>query len=103
MYFAVDWCKRIDFDRMRELRVERLACIMKQKEVDGIFSLKHQNVRYMTGLRPLWFPIVRMRDAALFRDDGRKIVYPASGDAPHRKTTMYWMNSEDIRPMPALE
>lgn len=103
MYLAVDWCKRVDFDRMRELRVECLTRIMKKKGVDAIFSLKHQNIRYMTGLRPLWFPIVRMRDAALFRSDGRRIVYPASGDAPHRKATMYWMNAEDVRPMPALE
>jgi Xaa-Pro aminopeptidase len=103
MYLAVDWCRRVDFDRMREQRVKRLTGIMKEKSVDGIFSLKHQNVRYITGLRPLWFPIVRMRDAALLRSDGRRIAYPASGDAPHRKATMYWMNPDDIRPMPALE
>jgi len=103
MYFAVDWGRRVDFDRMRALRIERLTGIMKQKGVNGIFSLKHQNVRYITGLRPLWFPIVRMRDAALLRDDGRRLCYPASGDAPHRKATMYWMAPDDIRPMPALE
>ncbi len=103
MYYAVDWTKRVDFDRMRELRVDRLTRIMRERGLDGIFSLKHQNVRYITGLRPLWFPIVRMRDAALLRSDGRRIAYPASGDAAHRKATMYWMDANDIRPMPALE
>ena len=103
MYFAVDWARRVDFDRLRALRVERLTSLMRRYGIEGIFALKHQNVRYISGQRPLWFPIVRMRDAALIRDDGRIIAYPASGDAPHRKATMYWLDPENIRPMPALE
>lgn len=103
MYFEVDWARRVDHDRCRLLRREALTREMQARGIDAIFTLKQENVRYATGLRPLWFPIVRMRDGALIRKDGRTICLPASGDSAHRKATMYWMDPKDVRPLPALE
>lgn len=103
MYYEVDWARRVDHDRCRELRRQALVREMQARGIDAIFTLKQENARYATGLRPLWFPIVRMRDGALIRKDGRAICLPSSGDCAHRKATMYWMDPADVRPLPALE
>ena len=103
MYFITDWTKRIDFDRLREKRLESLRQRMKERKIMALLSFKNESIRYMTGLRPLWFPIAMIRSAAIFVSDQDPMCYVIGGDWAHRKATMYWLKAENIRPLAALE
>jgi hypothetical protein len=57
MYFAVDWTKRIDFDLLRRERTKSLNEQIRKHGLDALLCFKAENLRYMMGYRPLWWPI----------------------------------------------
>ena len=57
MYYAVDWVDRVDFPKMREMRVQRLRETMVKHNLDALITFRAENIRYMTNMRPLWWPI----------------------------------------------
>ena len=57
MHFAIDWTRRIDFDLLRQERAKSLNEQIKAYGLDGLLCFKAENIRYMTGYRPLWWPI----------------------------------------------
>jgi len=103
MYFITDWVKRVDFDVLREMRIKSLRQKMKERNLRAILSFKHESIRYMTGLRPIWGPIVLIRSAAIIAQEGDPVCYPTGGDWAHRKATAYWLKPENIRLLGALE
>jgi Xaa-Pro aminopeptidase len=54
MYFSVDWVDRIDFATLRQYRKDRLQEKMKEHGLDALICFRAENIRYMTGMRPLW-------------------------------------------------
>ena len=104
MNFAVDWVDRVDFVKMREMRTERLREHMKKHGLDALVTFRAENIRYMTGLRPLWWPITFIsRNASIMTQNSRPILYVTSGDAPRCRATMTWMKPEEIRPCGTME
>lgn len=101
MYFDTDWTKRVDFDRMRTERVARLREQMRRHQLDVVIGFKFENTRYLSGLRPLWFPITLLRSAAITTPgDGDPILcYVTAGDWEHRRETMYWLPKDNVRPL----
>lgn len=104
MYFLVDWVKRIDFDRMRELRTARLREKMAEFGLDGMALFKVENVNYASGVQPSWMPSVPIRNATMLsREPGDIACFVASGNWSHRVKTSHWLKSENIKPFPLME
>jgi Xaa-Pro aminopeptidase len=104
MDFAVDWTKRIDFDLLRQERLRRLNEQIKKHGLDAIFCFKAENLRYMTGYRPLWWPISFLtRNAGVMVADKEPILFPTSGCYERCRDAMYWMKKENIRPLATME
>lgn len=104
MNFAVDWVDRVDFVKMREMRTENLRKAMKKHGLDALLTFRAENIRYMTGMRPLWWPITFIsRNASMMTQDSRPVLYVTSGDAPRCRATMTWMKPEDIKPCGTME
>ncbi len=103
MYFLTDWTTRIDFDRLRRLRLEAVRRAMADHRLDAILAFKYENIRYITGLRPLWFPFVQIRNAAVVTPDRGPICFVNGGDWAHRHATMTWMDPKDVRILGPLE
>lgn len=104
MDFLTDSEKKIDFDKLRDERCARIQEILEKNDLDAILTFKHENTRYITGLKPLWFPIVRMRDAAVaIRGKPDPILFAGGGDADAKRQAMYWLKPENILPFPPLE
>ncbi|MBM2832834.1 MAG: hypothetical protein HW414_1886, partial [Dehalococcoidia bacterium] len=103
MYFATDWTRRIDFDALRSKRQARLRDQMEQHDLDGILAFEFANVRYIAGLRPLWTPNFDLMSAALITRTSQEVIcWPFQDDTPHRRSTMYWMNPDHVRPFPGI-
>jgi Xaa-Pro aminopeptidase len=104
MDFAVDWTKRIDFDLLRRTRTASLNEHIKKHELDALLCFKAENIRYMTGYRPLWWPISFLtRNAGIMAVDKDPILFPTSGCYERCRDTMYWMKKENIRPLATME
>jgi Xaa-Pro aminopeptidase len=104
MDFAVDWTKRIDFDLLRRERTKNLNEQIKKHGLDALLCFKAENLRYMTGYRPLWWPISFLtRNAGIMAADKEPILFPTSGCVERCRNTMYWMPEENIRPLATME
>jgi len=103
VYFLTDWTTRVDFDRLRVLRWQAIRSAMRRDGLDAILVFKYENTRYVAGLRPLWFPLAQLRNAAIMTPDGDVICFVTGGDHAHRKATMTWLKPENVRPLAALE
>jgi Xaa-Pro aminopeptidase len=104
MDFAVDWTKRIDFDLLRRERTRSLNEQIKKHGLDALLCFKAENLRYMTGYRPLWWPISFLtRNAGIMAADKEPILFPTSGCVERCRNTMYWMSEENIRPLATME
>jgi Xaa-Pro aminopeptidase len=104
MDFAIDWTKRIDFDLLRRERTKSLSAQIKKHKLDAILCFKAENLRYMTGYRPLWWPISFLtRNAGIMVADKEPILFPTSGCYERCRDSMYWMKQENIRPLATME
>lgn len=104
MDFAVDWTKRIDFDLLRTLRTKRLNEEIKKRGLDALLCFKADNIRYMTGYRPLWWPISFLtRNAAIMAPDKEPILFPTSGCYERCLESMSWMPKGNLRPLATME
>ena len=104
MDFAIDWTRRIDFDLLRKERTKSLNEQIKKHGLDAVLCFKAENLRYMTGYRPLWWPISFLtRNAGIMAPDKEPILFPTSGCYERCRDTMYWMTKENIRPLATME
>ena len=104
MYFMTDWVDRIDFNAMRRWRLQRLQEQMGASGMDGIISFRAENIRYFTGMRPLWWPICfTSRNCGIVAQKGEPILYVTSGDWARCRQTMTWLPQENIRPCATME
>lgn len=104
MDFAVDWTKRIDFDLLRRERTKCLNEHIKKQGLDALLCFKAENIRYMTGYRPLWWPISFLtRNAGIMAADKEPLLFPTSGCYERCRDSMYWMKKENIRPLATME
>ncbi|UCD97103.1 MAG: aminopeptidase P family protein [Candidatus Bathyarchaeota archaeon] len=103
--FGVDWETRIDFQKLRSDRLERIKAQMRQMNVDCLLSFRPENIRYTTAYRALqWFTGMSVtRNTVVLPQEGDPILYVASGDWKRSVSTMPWLKKENIRPLAVLE
>lgn len=101
MRFISDWNQPVDFERMRSNRLSRARAQMRAAKLDLVLAFKYENVRYISGLRPLWFPVPMFRSAALTTpvDDAPVVCFVTVGDWEHRRSTMNWLEPDNVRPL----
>lgn len=97
MYFITDWTRRVDFDRMRRERLERARAEIGAAGLDAVVCLRVENVRYLTGLRPGWYPYSQFRYAAVMVGKEDPVCLVDSEDWAHRATTMYWLDRGRVK------
>ena len=103
MYYLTDWTKRVDFDQLRDLRLQAARSAIRHAGLDAILVFKYENTRQVAGLRPLWFPLAQLRNAVVMTPDSDVILFVTGGDHAHRRQTMYWLKPDNVRPLAALE
>jgi Xaa-Pro aminopeptidase len=104
MDYAVDWTTRIDWDLIRQKRLERLQAELLASELDGFFSFRAENIRYATNMRPLWWPInFTGRNCAVIAPEGDPVLYVTSGDWARCQQVMHWLPQDNIRPCGTMD
>jgi Xaa-Pro aminopeptidase len=102
--FMVDWEQRIDFERLRKMRLERANAIMKKHDFDALILFRRENTRYLTSYHPLhWVAGYITKDAVILVRDSEPILYAASPDVPRVEASMPWIAKENLKSLPHLE
>jgi len=84
--------------------MEKVRKGIKENNLDAVLLFKAENLRYLTGYRPLWWTQCFLtRNAGLMTADSDPILFPTSGCAERCWVTMDWMPKENIRPLATLE
>jgi len=69
----VDWETRIDFEKMRRERLQKARDAMAKNDVDYLILLRLENARYVTGIKRLYWPTIRL-------GGGPIVVLPREGN-----------------------
>lgn len=97
---GVDYEARIDFQALREDRLERARQALADSELDGLLLWKDENVRFLSGLRP---QIIQGKSAllngCLLTEDGALTLFCSGGEVDRVRTVMPWIESVETVPI----
>jgi len=85
-----DWQERINFDKLRTQRSERMRTIMKQRGVPALLVTGGSNTRYLTGLKGPEF--VSGAWYVLFFAEAEPIVFAHAGYSNHYVEECPWIS-----------
>lgn len=99
---AVDYERRLDWEALRERRVDRARAAMREQGADALLLFKDENVRFLSGLRP---QIIAGKSAllngCLLRADGAMVLFLSGGEVDRARLTMPWVT--EIHAIPIME
>ena len=73
---GMDWQQRVNWDRLREYRIERARTMMKKHGLGAVLCMYDENVRYITAtLTPGWCRLKPGLRYAMLCGDGRPIMF----------------------------
>jgi Xaa-Pro dipeptidase len=97
---GVDYEARIDFQALREDRLERARRALADSELDAVLLWKDENVRFLSGLRP---QIIQGKSAllngCLLTQDGVLTLFCSGGEVDRVQTVMPWIESVETVPI----
>ncbi len=106
MEYNQDWRQGIDFVKLRQERMARLEQKMGQYGLDALLSFSADHIRYMSGYRPLWWPIpthALTRGFAMFVPGKGPVVFVPGPDLHRTRASMNWLPADQIKVMDHLE
>ncbi|MBB5790476.1 M24 family metallopeptidase [Jiangella mangrovi] len=89
---AVDWEERIDLDRLRRERLERLRAALNQSELGALLAFDFANIRYMTSTHIGTWAVDKLIRFALLPRGGEPIVWDFGSAARHHQLYNPWLD-----------
>ena len=88
---AVDWETRIDFNRLREQRVERLRKQLEKSDLGALLAFDFANIRYMSSTHIGTWAVDKMIRFALITRTTDPIVWDFGSAAKHHQLYNPWL------------
>ncbi|MBO9521398.1 MAG: aminopeptidase P family protein [Nocardioidaceae bacterium] len=92
---AVDWEKRIDFDRLRDERLARLREQLERSDVGAVLAFDFTNIRYMTSTHIGTWAVDKMIRFALLMRGADPVLWDFGSAAKHHQLYNPWLNDEE--------
>ncbi|SDU80464.1 M24 family metallopeptidase [Jiangella alkaliphila] len=89
---AVDWETRIDLDRLRRERLDRLRAALERSELGALLAFDFANIRYMTSTHIGTWAIDKLIRFALLPRGGEPIVWDFGSAARHHQLYNPWLD-----------
>ncbi|RIQ25247.1 M24 family metallopeptidase [Jiangella rhizosphaerae] len=89
---AVDWEQRIDVDRLRRERLERLRAALDRSELGALLAFDFANIRYMTSTHIGTWAVDKLIRFALLPRGGEPIVWDFGSAARHHQLYNPWLD-----------
>jgi Xaa-Pro dipeptidase len=92
---AVDWEERVNLDRLRRERLDRLRAELARSDLGAVLAFDFSNIRYMTSTHiGTWAMDKLIRFALLTRADDDPIVWDFGSAARHHQLFNPWLSPE---------
>jgi Xaa-Pro dipeptidase len=89
---AVDWEQRLDLDRLRTQRLERLKAELERSELGAVLAFDFSNIRYMTATHIGTWAIDKLIRFALLPRGGEPIIWDFGSAARHHQLYNPWLD-----------
>jgi Xaa-Pro aminopeptidase len=89
---AVDWEQRIDIDRLRRERLERLRTELEQSDLGAVLSFDFSNIRYMTSTHIGTWAMDKLIRFSLLVRGGEPIIWDFGSAARHHQLYNPWLD-----------
>jgi len=100
---AVDWEERVNFERLRVERLNRIKKLLKQSEAGALLCFDMTNVRYITATHIGTWAQDKMSRFTLLPQDDEPILWDFGSAARHHQLYAPWLDGEKrSRPDPTL-
>ena len=94
---GVDWEERINFDRMRRQRLERIKDALDKTDIEMLFIFRTEDARYTVGFRHHLGPAFIIGNASVVvAKNADPILF--TQDYPQARITMPWLTEDQIQP-----
>jgi len=95
---GMDWQQRINWDRLREYRIERARQMMKKHGLGALLCMYDENCRYITGtLTPGWNRLKPGLRYAMLCGDGRPVLFEQGDIGFQIERHVPWLPKENVR------
>ena len=95
---GLDWQQRINWERLREYRIERARTMMKKHGLGAVLCMYDENVRYITGtLTPGWNRLKPGLRYAMLCGDGRPILFEQGDLGFQIERHSPWIPKQNVR------
>ena len=94
---AVDWEQRIDFDRLRRERLERIKKLLKESEMGALLCFDMNNVRYITATHIGTWAQDKANRFTLLPQDDEPILWDFGSAAKHHQLYSPWLGEKRSR------
>ncbi|MBB5166309.1 Xaa-Pro peptidase family protein [Mycobacterium sp. AZCC_0083] len=95
---AVDWETRVDMDRLRTERLDRLRASLERSDLGAILTFDFANIRYMTSTHIGTWAVDKMIRFALLVRGGDPIVWDFGSAAKHHQLYNPWLDYSNAHP-----
>src|ERR687893_1849509 len=89
---AVDWEQRVDLDRLRRERLERLDATLERSELGALLTFDFANIRYMTSTHIGTWAMDKLIRFALLPRGHEPIVWDFGSAARHHQLFNPWLD-----------
>ncbi|MET8681861.1 Xaa-Pro peptidase family protein [Streptomyces sp. NPDC004647] len=88
---AVDWEQRVDMDRLRTERLQRLQAQLEASELGALLTFDFHNIRYMTATHIGTWAMDKLIRFALLPRGGKPVVWDFGSAARHHQLYNPWL------------
>src|ERR687894_1586835 len=92
---AVDWEQRVDLDRLRRERLERLDATAEPSELGALLTFDFANIRYMTSTHIGTWAMDKLIRFAVLPRGGEPVVWDFGSAARHHQLYNPWLDGTE--------
>src|SRR5262245_23290164 len=99
---AVDWEQRIDFDRLRRERLDRVKSLVKKSEMGSVLCFDMNNVRYITATHIGTWAQDKISRFTLLPQDAEPVLWDFGSAARHHQLNCPWLGERSRAGIPLM-
>lgn len=89
---GVDWEERVDFDRLRRERLDRIKKLLKESEIGALLCFDMNNIRYITSTHIGTWAMDKLARFCLLPQDDEPINWDFGSAARHHQLYCSWLD-----------
>src|SRR5438552_15765961 len=90
---GVDWEQRVDFERLRVARLDRIKRLLRASELGSLVCFDPNNIRYITSTQIGTWSNAKFLRWALLMHDRAPILWDFGSPARHQQLYCLWLHN----------